>query len=98
MLRRLASATASASALALANRTSDCLSKPDGLRSLRDQDFKLSQHYHGKARVRVLRVQHTAEGRDTVQEFTVQTRLFGGAYSKVFTHEDNTRCMCKAEV
>ena len=89
VLRRAAAAAASASALAMATQASGCVSKPDGLRSQRQKDFKLSEHYHGKTRVRVLRVQHDAQGRDTVQEFSVQTRLFGSLYSKVFTHEDN---------
>jgi len=93
LLRRAAAAAAaaaSASALALvAQGTSDCRSQPDGLRSLRSKDFTLTEHYHGKARVRVLRVQHNAD-RDTVQEFTVQTRVFGGLYDKIFTKEDNT--------
>lgn len=90
MLRRIAAA-ASASGFALAaHRQSDCLSKPDGLRSQRRKDFTLSSHYHGKARVRVLRVQHSQNGQDTVQEFTVQTRLFGSMYDKCFTNEDNT--------
>lgn len=40
--------------------------------------------------MRVLRVQHSPSGRDTVQEFSVQTRLFSGMYEKVFTAEDNT--------
>lgn len=93
MLRRVAAAcgaAASASALAVASQASACISKPDGLTKLRDKDFALVEHYHGKTRVRVLRVQHTAQGRDSVQEFNVQTRLFGGSYNKVFTHEDNT--------
>jgi len=88
-LRRAIAVAASASTLALTAHTSGCISKPDGLRSLRDKNFQLSEHYHGKTRIRVLRVQHHA-GRDTVQEFTVQTRLFGSLYSRVFTNEDNT--------
>jgi urate oxidase len=90
MLKRLAAASASSALALVAYRASDCRSAPDGLTAQRDKEFRLSQHYHGKERVRVLRVQHGEQGRDTVQEFTVQTRLFANMYSKVFTHEDNS--------
>ena len=38
---------------------------------------------------RVLRVRRSDDKADTVQEYTVATRLFSPAYSKVFREEDN---------
>jgi len=90
LLQRVAAAASASALAAVAAQASGCVSKPDGLTRLRDKDFRLAEHYHGKTRVRVLRVQHTEQGRDTVQEFSVQTRLFASTYSKVFTREDNT--------
>ena len=87
---RIAAAAAGVSASSALAYTAQAKSKPDGLTFLRNKDFPLQEHYHGKARVRVLRVQHAANGRDTVQEFNVQTRLFSSEYHKVFTKQDNS--------
>jgi hypothetical protein len=61
---------------------------------LRDESFPLTSHYHGKAKVRVLKVRRPAAGqspgRHEISEFTVQTRLFSSEYSRVFTEEDNS--------
>jgi hypothetical protein len=45
--------------------------------SLREKDFPLVHHQHGKARVRVLKVRRPARGgRHEISEFNVSTRLF----------------------
>jgi len=67
-----------------------CKSNPDGVTQLRSHSYPLVEHSHGKARVRVLRVRHH-DDKDTVQEYTVATKLFSPLYSKVFTKEDNDR-------
>lgn len=90
-----AAAAASATALAIATgSTSECISNPNGLTKQRKADsdtkFRLADHYHGKTRVRVLRV-HREEGKpDVCHEYTVETRLFSPSYTKVYTHEDNS--------
>lgn len=92
--RAAGGAAAAALAFAVAaqqQQTAECLSKPDGVTSLRKKSFDLDEHHHGKAKVRVLRVRPggSSEGVQTVQEYTVATRLFSPAYSAVFTAEDN---------
>ena len=93
-------AAASATGLAFAavasstSNVSECAtSKPDGLRQLRGpsttSNFALAEHFHGKRSVRVLRVRREQGKNDTVQEYTVATRLFSPMYNKVFTQEDN---------
>ena len=58
---------------------------------MRSKDYPLTEHYHGKGRVRVLRVRRNVSGGyDTVQEYSVNTRLFSPTYQRVFTKEDNT--------
>jgi urate oxidase len=58
--------------------------------SVREQDFPLVHHQHGKARVRVLKVRRPAGGgRHEISEFNVNTRLFSSEYAKVFTDNDN---------
>lgn len=59
--------------------------------SIREADFPLVHHQHGKARVRVLKVRRPEEGsgRHEISEFTVNTRLFSKEYAKVFTDNDN---------
>ena len=89
-----ASGLAFAAAASSASSVSDCSSsKPDGLRRLRSptdsSSFSLAEHYHGKKSVRVLRVRRAPGKHDTVQEYTVATRLFSPMYSKVYTQEDN---------
>jgi len=56
----------------------------------RTRDFQLADHNHGKARVRVLKVNGAADGTHMACEYTVATKLFSPAYGKVFTHEDNS--------
>jgi urate oxidase len=56
--------------------------------AVRDTDFPLTHHHHGKARVRVLKVRRSA-ARHEISEFTVNTRLFSSEYAKVFTANDN---------
>ena len=68
---------------------SECISKPDELTQLRKKSYPLLDHHHGKAKVRVLRVRRE-KTLETVQEYTVATRLFSPMYSRVFTDEDNS--------
>ena len=63
-------------------------SDPSGLRQLRSTSFKLADHHHGKARVRVLKVQ-TEGTKHFVQEYSVATKLFSPSYADVFTKESN---------
>lgn len=85
---RIALATAGAGVVAGASSLANCKSTPDGLTQLRSKNFPLVEHCHGKARVRVLRVRRY-EDKDTVQEYTVDTRLFSPVYSQVFTDQNN---------
>lgn len=60
---------------------------------LREENFPLAFHHHGKAKVRVLKVRHSPGNggeRHSVSEFTVHTRLYSPVYEKVFTDEDNS--------
>lgn len=97
--RGLAAAAAAAAGLATLavstmSSSSDCLSNPSGLTKQRkpdsDNKFSLADHYHGKTRVRILRVHREAGKPDSAHEYTIETRLFSPQYSKVFTHEDNS--------
>mmetsp|Transcript_25351 Transcript_25351/g.30049 ORF Transcript_25351/g.30049 Transcript_25351/m.30049 type:complete len:346 (+) Transcript_25351:36-1073(+) len=59
---------------------------------LRTNDFNLSHHHHGKAKVRVLKVRHSSKGsneKHSVSEYTVKTRLYSPEYEKVFTKDNN---------
>ena len=85
-----ASAAAAAAAAFAASNSSECKSLPDGLTQQRTKDFNLSEHYHGKSRVRVLRVRREEGKMDTVQEYTVETRLYSPVYTRVFQEEDNS--------
>ena len=90
--RPLAAASVTAAGFAYANSNILCASskdKPDALTRLRSQEYTLSEHYHGKARVRVLRVRRQPDGTHTVQQYSVETRLFSPEYDRVFTQEDN---------
>lgn len=69
--------------------SAECISKPEGITQLRKKSFTLAEHNHGKAKVRVLRVRRD-DKYETVQEYTVHTKLFSPMYSAVFTDEDNT--------
>ncbi len=83
-------AAASRVATACEGRSPEGRSNPKGQTQLRSTDFRLRDHHHGKARVRVLRVR--ADGtRHEAHEYTVATRLFSQAYADVFTRESNDR-------
>lgn len=56
---------------------------------LRENEYPLLRHDHGKSKVRVLKVRREASGRHEIREFTVNTRLFSSEYEKVFTRDDN---------
>jgi urate oxidase len=85
-----AAVVAAAASMSIATATAaECKSNPDGLTQQRTQDFPLTEHFHGKTRVRVLRVRREEGKDDTVQEYNVQTKLFSPMYNKVFTEEDN---------
>mmetsp|Transcript_22307 Transcript_22307/g.88550 ORF Transcript_22307/g.88550 Transcript_22307/m.88550 type:complete len:358 (-) Transcript_22307:246-1319(-) len=64
---------------------------PPTFQRARKNDFPISEHHHGKTRVRVLKV--TRDDKDPVQrinEYTVQTTLWSPKiYEKVFTKGDN---------
>ena len=60
-----------------------------GQTHLREKDFPLSEHHHGKAKVRVLKVNREKDGMHQVSEFNVNTRLFAPVYGRVFTQEEN---------
>ena len=86
--------TGAAAAALTSSGHSECKSNPDGLTQQRkpssDTKFSLPDHYHGKARVRVLRVRREEGKFDTVQEYNVETRLYSPTYTRVFTTEDNS--------
>jgi len=83
----VAVSTAAAAAATLPSGGSQC-EPARSLSQIRAKDFKLLDHYHGKARVRVLRVHHDGP-RHSVREYSVQTRLFSPDYDKVFTEMKN---------
>lgn len=56
---------------------------------LRTKSFPLVEHNHGKARVKILKV-NRSEDTHQVYEYTVATKLFFEGYSRVFTDNDNT--------
>eukprot|EP00310_Coccolithus_braarudii_P013739 CAMPEP_0183340774 /NCGR_PEP_ID=MMETSP0164_2-20130417/7208_1 /TAXON_ID=221442 /ORGANISM="Coccolithus pelagicus ssp braarudi, Strain PLY182g" /LENGTH=329 /DNA_ID=CAMNT_0025510959 /DNA_START=38 /DNA_END=1027 /DNA_ORIENTATION=- len=56
---------------------------------LRSQDFPLAEHYHGKTRVRVLKVRRDAQQKHLINEYSVQTKLFSPDYEKVFIEGNN---------
>lgn len=56
---------------------------------MRSKDFKISEHHHGKTRVRVMKVVKDASP-VRVHEFKVETCLWSPSYEKVFTKGDNT--------
>jgi len=55
---------------------------------LRQEDFPVLAHNHGKSRVRVLKVNRDSERHESY-EYEVATKLFNDAYEKVFTALDN---------
>ena len=60
-----------------------------GLSTLRTTDFPIIDHNHGKARVRVLKVDRSSDVHK-VYEYTVHTKVFCPKYELVFSSEDNT--------
>ena len=86
--RRLAASAAVASFAA--QQLVQAQSNPSGLSRQRDRDFNLTDHNHGKARVRVMKVRRAEDGTQSCSEFTVHTKLFSPEYTRVFTDEDNT--------
>jgi urate oxidase len=58
--------------------------------SLRTEDFNLATHNHGKIGVRVLKVRRQSNGKHTISEWTVQSKLWGPLYKRVFTNGDNS--------
>lgn len=58
--------------------------------SLRERDFPLREHNHGKTRVRILKVIRDDPNQHVICEFNVETKLFCEDYAKCFTKEDNS--------
>mmetsp|Transcript_88695 Transcript_88695/g.177345 ORF Transcript_88695/g.177345 Transcript_88695/m.177345 type:complete len:345 (+) Transcript_88695:58-1092(+) len=87
---------AAVSSYGLRRNDATCASYTGGkISKLREEEFPLTIHHHGKAKVRVLKVRHNSDGgveggeKHSVSEFTVHTKLFSPEYAKVFTGEDN---------
>mmetsp|Transcript_14057 Transcript_14057/g.18413 ORF Transcript_14057/g.18413 Transcript_14057/m.18413 type:complete len:313 (+) Transcript_14057:43-981(+) len=57
--------------------------------SLRTKDFRIIDHNHGKARVRVMKVDRSND-QHRVFEYNVHTKVFCPKYELVFSAEDNT--------
>ena len=56
---------------------------------LRTKEFSLTQHCHGKTRVKVLKVRRADDGTHTISEYEVATTLYSPVYERVFTQNDN---------
>lgn len=72
----------------------ECTPYKGKMSSVRTEDFPLTKHHHGKAKVRVLKVRHSSTNgsgreRHSVSEYTVHTRLYSPEYDKVFTADNN---------
>lgn len=59
------------------------------LSTLRKKDFPITNHNHGKARVRVMKVDKSSSVHK-VYEYTVQTKVWSPQYELAFSKEDNT--------
>lgn len=70
-------------------KTETKLSDSKPLSALRKTDFPIIDHNHGKARVRVLKVDRSTDVH-RVHEYTVHTQVFCPKYELVFSSEDNT--------
>jgi len=61
--------------------------------TLRETDYPIPEHYHGKWKVRVLKVRRPppgVEAKHDIAEFCVRVWLYSDDYEKVYTKEDNT--------
>ena len=56
---------------------------------IRNVSFPLVEHNHGKAKVKILKVDRSKDAHK-VYEYTVATKLFFEGYSRVFTNNDNS--------
>lgn len=94
-LARAAAATTGLGALALGVQHHGVLAEPyKGPKAsrLREHEHALSSHYHGKWRVKVLKVRRPPPGVEAphdIAEFKVAVRLYSDEYEKVFTEDDN---------
>lgn len=60
--------------------------------TLRETDYPIPDHYHGKWRVKVLKVRRPppgVEARHDISEYMVRVWLWSDDYEKVYTKEDN---------
>lgn len=61
--------------------------------TLRETSYPITEHYHGKWKVRVLKVRRPPvgiEGRHEINEYTVRVYLWSPVYEKVYTNSDNS--------
>ncbi len=73
------------------NDTIDDATSSSSPSTLRQRDFPLREHSHGKTRVRILKVlRDTNLDQHAIFEYNVETKLFCKDYAKCFTNEDNT--------
>eukprot|EP00927_Polykrikos_kofoidii_P040456 TRINITY_DN3457_c0_g1_i3.p1 TRINITY_DN3457_c0_g1~~TRINITY_DN3457_c0_g1_i3.p1 ORF type:complete len:771 (-),score=127.48 TRINITY_DN3457_c0_g1_i3:255-2567(-) len=93
-LKRLSAATAGVVATRLPVHSQNeeyggCPSNRKEFSQMRSSNFPITKHWHGKLRVRVLKVRRQGVyGQHTVSEYTVDTKLYSND-DKIFTEENN---------